>query len=176
MTESGTQPAPERETAQTVGAVYFPVSLTKLLVMSLCTFGLYQPYWLFSQWYYVKEREKTDISLLLRVLFAIFFCYPLFRRIQATAKVQNISPSFAAAPCAAGWIIFVLATPSPLFFLSVLSVLFLLPVQRTVNAINLMADPQHDPNSTFTVLNKTTIVIGGLLWVLAIFGLFVSSK
>ena len=178
MTEPGAQPAPELEPTPAGGAMYFPVSLSKLLVMSLCTFGLYQPYWLFSQWYYVREREKTNISLLLRVFFAIFFCYPLFRRIRATAKAQEISPSFAAAPCAAGWIIFVLlaASPSPLSLLSVLSVLFLLPVQRTVNAINLAADPQHDPNSRFTVLDKAAMVIGGLLWLLGIFGLIVSPK
>ena len=144
--------------------------------MSLCTFGLYQPFWLFSQWYYVKEREKPAISLLARAFFAIFFCYPLFRRIRATATAQNISPSFSPAGCAAGWIIFILLSPSPLFLVSAFSVLFLLPVQRTVNAINLAADPEHDPNSTFTVLNKAAIVIGGLLWLLAMAGLIVSKK
>lgn len=175
MSEPTPQPARESQPAP-AGALYFPVSLAKLLVMSLCTFGFYQPFWLFSQWYYVKEREKPTISLLWRVFFAIFFCYPLFRRIRATANAQNISPSFSPASCAVGWIIFVLMSPTPLFLVSTFSVLFLLPVQRTVNAINLSADPGHDPNSTFTVLNKAAIAIGALLWLLAITGLIISRK
>lgn len=178
MSEPGTQPAPAPETTAPVDILYFPVSLPKLLIMSLCTFGLYQPFWLFSQWYYVREREKPNISLLLRVFFAVFFCYPLFRRIRATAKAENISPSFSAAFCTAGWIIFVLLafSPSPLSLISVFSVLFLLPVQRTVNAINMAADPEHDPNSTFSVLNKAAVVIGGLVWLLGIVGLIISRK
>src|ERR1700738_1857366 len=164
MSEPGTQPALEPENLPGVGAVYFPVSLSKLLIMSLCTFGLYQPFWLFSQWYYVREREKPNISLLLRVFFPIFFCYPLFRQIRAMANAENISPSFSAPFCAVGWIIFALLAflPGPLFLMSYFSVLFLLPVQRTVNAINLAADPEHNPNSTYSALNKTTIVIAGL--------------
>ncbi len=176
MSEASTQPVREMEPATPAGALYFPVSLAKLLVMSLCTFGLYQPFWLFSQWYYVKEREDQSISLLSRVFFAIFFCYPLFRRIRATATTQNISPTFSPIGCAAGWIILFLLSASPLFLVSAFSVLFLLPVQRTVNAINLAADPGHDPNSTFTVLNKAAIVIGGLVWLFAIVGLIVSKK
>ncbi len=178
MSEPATQPAPELEPDAPAGALYFPVSLTKLLVMSLCTFGVYQAFWLFSQWYYVKDREKPAISLLLRVFFAIFFCYPLFRRIRATANAQNISPSFSPVGCATGWIIFALlaVSRSPLGLISPFSVLFLLPVQRTVNAINQAADPEHDRNNTFTVLNTAAIVIGGVLWLLVIVGLIVSRR
>ena len=176
MGELLTQDARELEPAASAGPRYFPVSLAKLLVMSLCTFNLYQSFWLFGHWYYVREREKSTISLLCRVAFAIFYCYPLFRRIRATAKAQNISPSFSPAGCAAGWMIFVLLSVTPLFLLSTISVLFLLPVQRTVNAINLAADPDHDRNSTFTVLNKAAVVIGGLMWLLVIVGLMIAKK
>ena len=176
MSEPSTPAVRELESAAPAGVFYFPVSLIKLLILSLCTFGLYQPYWLFSHWYYVREREKASISLLCRVFFAVFFCYPLFRRIRATANAQNISPSFSPAGCAAGWIIFTLLSLTPLVLVSPFSALFLLPVQRTVNAINLAADPEHDPNNTFTVVNKVAIVIGGLLWLLLIVGLIFSKK
>ena len=149
---------------------FFPVSITKLVVMSLCTFGIYQPFWLFSHWYYVRENEKRDFSLLLRVFFALFFCYPLFRRISATASRENISPAFPAGPLAAGWILFALMglLPPPLDLLSVFSVLFLLPVQRTANAINQAAAPEHDRNERFTGWNKAAIAIGGLMWLLGL--------
>jgi hypothetical protein len=170
--------AVELQSASSSGPSYFPVSTTKLLVMSICTLGIYQPFWLFSQWYYVRENENRNLSLIFRVFFAPFFCYPLFRRIRATARRDNISPSFAAGPLALGWAVFFLASalPPPADLLSVLSVLFLLPVQRTVNAINQAADPEYDRNASFTPWNKAAVVIGGLVWLLVFLGFFIAHR
>jgi hypothetical protein len=63
--------------------------------------------------------------------------------------------------------------PPPLDFLCVLSVLFLLPVQRTVNAINDAVDPEHYRNDRFTGWNTAAIVIGGLLWLGGLIAVFV---
>jgi hypothetical protein len=175
MADLSVPTSPEPEAA--VSAIYFPVSLTKLLVMSFCTFGIYETFWLFSHWYYVKENEKQNISLTLRLWLAIFFCYPLFRKIRATAKSESIAPSFPALLLASGWIIFaLLANLQPLSLLYPLSVLFLLPVQRTVNAINESAAPEHDRNARFTAWNKAAVVVGGLTWLSVILALVVAPK
>jgi hypothetical protein len=166
MSETGAQSAPEPDVSPAGGAVYFPVSLTKLVVMSLFTFGLYQPYWLFCQWCYVRDNENSEISVILRLFFPGIFCYPLFRRIRATADAEKISPSFAAGPLAGAWVLLALLTnlPGPLVLLFPLVAFTLLPVQKTVNAINAAADPEHDRNATFTLWNKIAIVFGGLSW------------
>jgi hypothetical protein len=108
MSEAGAQPAPESDVSPASAASYFPVSLTKLVVMSIFTLGLYQPYWLFSQWCYVRENENADISVILRLFLPWIYCYPLFRKIRSTADEQKISPSFAAGPLAVGLVILAL--------------------------------------------------------------------
>jgi hypothetical protein len=42
-------------------APYFAVSLLKLTVMSVCTFGIYELYWFYKNWRLIMEREKIDI-------------------------------------------------------------------------------------------------------------------
>ena len=37
--------------------LYFPVSNTKLVLLSVCTLGLYEFYWFYKNWALVKERE-----------------------------------------------------------------------------------------------------------------------
>jgi hypothetical protein len=41
---------------------FFVVSTRKLVIMCLCTMGLYELYWFYSQWRRIKNRERTDIS------------------------------------------------------------------------------------------------------------------
>lgn len=88
-----------------IAPLYFPVSPLKLVVMSVCTIGIYELYWQYKNWSLIKEREKLDIRPFWRAWFAFFFCYPLFKRIRTTAQSLNMKRSIAAGPLAVGWII-----------------------------------------------------------------------
>ncbi len=153
---------------------YFPVSLLKLMVMSTCTLGIYELYWYYKNWSLIKEREKLDIMPFWRAVFAYFFCYSLFKKIQATAESQGIRKSIAPGFLAAGWIVITLLwkLPDPYWLLAYFAVLTLLPVQSVVNEINQITNPKNDPNKKFTRWNIAGIVIGGLLFVLALIGTF----
>lgn len=144
--------------------MYFPVSLTKLFVMSFCTFGLYEIYWFYKNWSLIKQHDDKAENIMpaLRALLACFFCYSLFSRIQETAEAQELRISLATGFLTSGWIIFTLLwrLPDPYWMISFLAVFFLLPVQSAVNDINSSASPQHDPNSRFTKLNIATSLIG----------------
>jgi hypothetical protein len=48
--------------------VFFPVSILKLVLLSLCSFGLYQFYWFYKNWQYVKEHERAHMRVAWRVL------------------------------------------------------------------------------------------------------------
>ena len=37
--------------------LYFPVSTTKLIVMSVCSFGLYESYWFYKHWKQIKDNS-----------------------------------------------------------------------------------------------------------------------
>ena len=158
--------------------MYFPVSPVKLVVMSTCTLGIYELYWYYKNWCAIKERDEPEIMPFWRAFFAPLFCYSLFRKIQATAESQQIQGSIEPGPLALGWFVFtVLAKlPDPYWLASFLAVAFLLPVQATVNEVNRVASPRHDPNRTYTGWNVVAIAFGGLLLVLILVGTFLPSK
>ena len=149
--------------------LYFPVSLMKLAVMSICTFGLYQLYWFYKNWSLVREREGLNIAPMLRAYFASFFCYSLFTRIQDTAEAQELRVTLASGFLAAGWIVLTLliALPDPYWLITFLSVIFLLPVQSVVNDINREVSPKHDAEAGFSRMSMTLAIFGGILFVLA---------
>jgi hypothetical protein len=163
--------------------IFFPVSRTKLIVMLLVTFTLYQLVWFYKNWTLVRSRGEQVIPVL-RTIFAVFFCYALFDRVRSRAAQVGIA--LPAGLLATGWIVCTVATnvldrvvPPERFpavytvtlLLLVASVLFLLPVQQAINAINRAEAPDHDPNERFTAVNWLWIVGGGLLLALTAIGL-----
>jgi hypothetical protein len=157
---------------------FYPISLRKLVVMSVCTLGLYEVYWFFCHWMYIRDAERSRLSPVVRAIFPLIFVYPLFRKIRSSAKTTGTPTGIAAGPLALGWIVFkgMGVLPPPFLLLSLLSVLYLLPAQRVANSINAVTDPGHDPNDTFSTWNKIAIVIGGIIVLFAIVGSFVSPK
>jgi hypothetical protein len=170
-------------TDSAVTPVYFPVSLLKLVVMSTCTFGIYQLYWYYQKWCSIKEhenrrQEKLEIMPLGRAVFAPFFCYSLFRRVQTTAEAQGILEYVAPGMLAAGWILLTALgkLPDPYWLVSFLAVGCLLPVQAAINKINAITAQEHDPNGRFTAWNIVVVVIGGLGFVGVLVGTFLPFK
>ncbi len=156
--------------------LFFPVSLTKLALLHFASLGLYQLLWFYQSWKLVRNRGE-DVSPIARTVFSVLFCYSLFQRIGDEARSQDLK--FAAGPLAAVWIVLTLASWSPdpgwavgfLFFLSFLSFLPLLAVQTTVNRLNHLAAPGHDPNSRFGVGAIATMAIGFPVLLLFVIGL-----
>ena len=121
-------------------APWFPVSLLKLSVMSICTFGLYELYWFYENWKLIKQRRRSDILPFWRAFFAYFFCYQCFDEIREEARKLGLTPLPPAGPLAAGWIITTLLwrLPDPYWLVTFLSFVFILPVQAVANRINSM--------------------------------------
>jgi hypothetical protein len=51
--QASTEPPPELFTASTF----------KLVLMSLCTFGLYEVYWFYKNWVCIKKRTGENLSM-----------------------------------------------------------------------------------------------------------------
>jgi len=153
---------------------FFSTSVLKLVLLSLFSFGIYELYWFYRQWKYVKEREGIDIQPFWRAFFGFFFCHAFFEKVRSYDHPALERSSLAAGPLTAGWILFTLAwrLPDPYWLLDNLAVLFLIPVQLRVNHINSVVAPGHDRNVRFTWLNWLTLILGGGLFTLALFGTF----
>lgn len=156
--------------------VYLSVSVTKLILLSFGTIGLYQFYWFYKNWQLHKLRTGESISPFLRTFFGIIFCYPLFRRIGEYTTTSGIS-SFNAGACAAAWIIpsLLVDLPDPYWRVIFLAVFALVPVQRTVNEINAKAAPGCAVNAKIKGWNWLAVFPGLLLLALIIIGAFLRN-
>lgn len=88
--------------------LYIPPA--RLVLMSVASFGLYQPYWFYKNWQHIKERNGLDISPFWRACFGIFFCHSLLRRIYQDKKAHAflLPPPFSSNWLASGWVILLL--------------------------------------------------------------------
>jgi hypothetical protein len=166
------------DSSQPVQPPFFAVSLLKLVVLSTCTFGIYEIYWFWRNWNRIRVNGEPGITPSLRAVFLIFYCYPCFIRIKLAGISRGVIP---APPIGILAICYILTTlswrlPRALDLISFLSVAFLLPIQSYVNRINAAALPGHDPNSRFGVWNWIATVAGGTLLILAIIGSFLPNQ
>lgn len=153
---------------------FFPVSVTKLIVLSICTLGLYELFWFYKNWCLVREREESKISPFWRAVFGYFFCYAMFRRVRDYPSEASVHPFLPAGPLAAGWIVTTMLwkLPDPYWFVCYLAVLFIVPVQVAARRVNVTVAPQHNPNEKFTTGNWITVAVGGIVAALAVVGAF----
>ena len=158
--------------------MYFSVSPLKLVIMSICTFGIYELYWYYKNWCLVKKRNMLYIMPFWRAFFAYFFCYSLFKRMRDTSESQKSKKSIAAGPLATGWIVTTILwkLPDPYWLVTYFAVLFILPIQLVVNEINQIASPKHRHNRNFTGWNLAGILIGGPLFLLLLIGTLIQLK
>jgi hypothetical protein len=159
-------------------APWFAVSTRKLLVMSLCTLTLYNLFWFYKQWWRVKQRDGSAILPFWRTVFAVFYVYPLFKRIRAEGHEAGVGTRFEAGTMAVLFILISLTAylPDPLALVSMLSALGLMPAQDLANRINAQAAPEHPRNDRYSGLNVVGIVLGGLTLVMAVFGSFMPEE
>jgi hypothetical protein len=150
---------------------YFAVSLPKLVVLSILTFGLYEIYWFYQNWKRVRARDE-DVSPVLRTLFSGLFCFSLFRRIADSVDREGVPRTFHPTAMGAAFLGLTLCSrlPDPLWLITLAGVAPLLPVQAAVNALNARLAPGADPNARFTPANIVLVVVGALCLVLALIG------
>ena len=157
---------------------FFPVSTTKFLLLSVCTLGLYELYWFYKNWQLIQAREGVSVSPFWRAFFAFFFCYQVFTRIRDYPTQTQRNKKLAAGALAAGWIVTTVLwkLPDPYWLTSMFAVLFMVPVQRAAATVNTEVAPESDQNHRLSAVNWITIVVGGILVLLAVIGTFMGEK
>lgn len=79
-----------------VNVEYHPTAIWKFILLSIITLTLYQYYWFYRCWKYVKDEEESNILPFWRAFFSRIWFYPLFIRIYDGQKAWL------------GWILFIL--------------------------------------------------------------------
>jgi hypothetical protein len=150
----------------------FAVSLPKLAVMSLCTFGIYEVYWAYKQWDAQRRREQEELSPFWRAVFEPLWGFSLLPRLQRITAQYRVPATWSGSALATVYFVLhvFVRLPDPLWLVSLFSFVPLLIVQRSINALNREVAPDAPRNDSYSGLNVATIIVGGLLLLLAILG------
>jgi hypothetical protein len=181
---------------ESINAPFYVVSVKKLAVLGVVTFGLYFVYWHYQNWREYRdwkrthEQEETGIWPVPRGIFSIFFMHSLFRNVKEYG--DNNGRRIDWEPGRLATILVILTIIGNLLdravmrnigypYTDILSLVLLAPllyiytrVQPIINAS--CGDPDSSSNSAFGGANWAWIVIGALLWVLVLAGIFIDPE
>jgi hypothetical protein len=160
--------------AATPSLPYFEVGLGKFVVMSLVTLGLYELYWVYSQWRHIKLRTMEDLSPFWRTLFAPLWGFSLFEHVRADAIKQGVPIGWSSGSLGLAYLVLSAAwrLPDPWWLLSLVSFLPVIPSVRAIAAVHDKLAEHRDGNSRFSAANIAGVIFGGIVLVLAVLGSF----
>jgi hypothetical protein len=160
--------------------LYLHIPISRLIIMSIISFGLYETYWIYKNWWYLKNRDSLYISPFWRGMFGIFYCHSLLRRIHDDKESCSLQmPSFSPGVLATGWVILViisaLVSRLPGIAIGIISAfipsfLCLVPVQNYVNSVSDRRNPGQ-PHYHWSSGHIVCLVFGIIIWALFLIGL-----
>lgn len=160
---------------------FFVVSPRKLAVMTFFTFGWYWFFCFHRSWVFHRAVTGERVLPLVRALFAIFFMYSLFRRvdkkIRQTGRSYVWSPLILTVTNVIAWIMFLLVDQGLWVKHPELASLWLIgayglqlfTIIRAQCAINFCeGDDRGHSNAKLTVANWLWMALGLVIWPLII--------
>ncbi len=134
---------------RTIAAVYHPVSLSKFIVLSLLTGGIYDLYWFYKNWRFVRDRDGSTIMPFWRAIFSPLWLAALILDLRKNVKNETISLIFAVFLSIAYVVLSIVGLlPNPYWIATFLAFVPLLPVVRLINTSN-EDDSQYVSNSSW---------------------------
>ncbi|MFC6997699.1 DUF4234 domain-containing protein [Rufibacter roseus] len=148
--------------------------LWQFALLCFFTFGIYEVYWFYKNFYFFKEMEEDeDTKPFWRAIFIIFFGNTLFKKILHKAQEHGYSGYYPA-----GWLLFAFfiisfmhRLPDPLWLVSLFSFLPLLPIVKARNYFFSQFEPEEKRTSAFTGGEIATLVFGVVFFLLVVLGL-----
>jgi thioredoxin len=146
-------------------APFFIVSTTKLIVMSLCTFGLYEFYWFYKNWKSVKKNIKRKISPFWRSVFAVLFFHGFLKIVREYANDKKVECKYNVDLLALIYMLLSISwrVPDPFWIIACFSFIPLLSAQKTINNLKEKISPNTDSNSRFSTGNIILVVLGVII-------------
>ncbi len=160
--------------------LFLYISPVRLVTLSIVSLSLYEAYWMYKNWRYIKARDGLTISPFWRGVFGIFFCHGLLRRIHADEEARAIQqPSFSPGGLATGWVILAIIgntmSRAPSIAANIVaafipSFLCLVPVQNYINAVTKKRNPSQEVYG-WSAGHIVCILFGLAAWGLLLVGL-----
>lgn len=145
--------------------MFHPVAPWKFVLLTLVTFGLYELYWCYRCWKYVKANGRPDIRPFWRAVFAPLWLYSLQKAINPAAsknRVMLIALVYFVMGLVSNF-------PDPFWIVSYLTFLPLLYVVREVNDINALPEVRAKSSySTFGWKHGLLVLASGFVTGMAV--------
>lgn len=168
---------------QAIGS-YYAMSITKLWIMSVLTFGLYNLAFFYRHWRHLRDHHQQDVSPFWRTFFSPFMYFGLNSQVTGAAQFREVpAPAMlAAAPAlyfaanAVGRVLDRFSDDASVgmtlltFALVPLATYALTVTQSAVNRILEKEGYSGVINSGTTAGSIVVGILGGLLWTLALLG------
>ena len=141
-------------------------------MLSICTLGIYELYWAYKNWQRIGAATGEKLSPFWRAFFAPIWGFSLFRRIRDRVTHER-APGDWHPPVLATCYLLLSASwrlPDPWWLISLASFVPLSPVQQATQRINEQHHVSEDLNSSYSGMNVAAIVLGGILFILAVIG------
>lgn len=159
--------------------VFYPVGLPKLLVLTAVTLGLYQIFWVYKNWQWVRDVQEEQISPFWRAFFSSITNFSLYPRLSKTEQLGYSWFGPIAIPLAVlvllsnvleRYIEKQLFVPLGLQIASLLTMFLFVPA--AMQALRLNADNPEAVrlNSKFSLGNYLVIAAGLPILLLAVMG------
>lgn len=147
---------------------YFDVSLPKYCAMSICTLALYDLYWAYKNWKYIKDRDHSTIIPFLRAIFLPITYYWLLKDISATGGAKFLDTPFKRMLLALAYVFIgcLAFLPGPFSILSLLVFVPIMPAVRAIGQFNINSESSTHRKSTLK--NYLTYLFGGSIVLLLI--------
>lgn len=167
-------PEPVRVWSDAPEIALHPMSVTKLVVMSLVSFGLYHIWWHYRNWKLRNDLRGRGVTPALRAIFSPLFAYSLFEDVEEEVRRWGMGVGWNAVFLGIMYFLSNAATrlPEPFWIAGLAAVFILVPVQRSINAANAASSRPAPVNDRFSAANIAGIVLGGILLFLALIGTF----
>jgi hypothetical protein len=140
------------------GVRYYPVSPLKLVLLSVCTFSIYDLYWFYRQWKFVRVRDDSKIMPFWRAFFGVFWFYPLLREVDRSGArdrtASNVLLAIVYFLLAAIW-----RLPDPYWLLSFASTLCLLVLNQRIRALPGQPREELRAQGRLTVTNALVVLL-----------------
>lgn len=148
---------------------YFYVPDSRLVILSILSFGLYELIWFYKNWKEISEKSETKMSPFWRSVFSVFFCFHFFKQIHASAENKGYHKKQSDGILAVVYIVILMTyrLPDPFSLISTFTFLPLLTINQAIKFNNHAIDGEqtvHPWHWSEIVL----ALLGGFLWVVGV--------
>jgi hypothetical protein len=153
------------------------INVNKFIALSLITFGLYDIWWIYKSWRFIRDQEKSEILPAFRTIFSLFFLISLFKRILKLAKSSDYKFNYPSVILFIGYILtgFLSYLPEPFFIVALVSFVFLIPPFKALKYAIANCDGfKENELRSFNGRQTFILVISGILWTLFFIGIIIA--